>query len=192
MKTSIKISREHSDIKMPAKRAEDAGYDVFVDPKWLAEQEDGAVIIMPNETVMLPTGLRSVIKSGYYAQIQERGSTGVIGMKYGAGVIDSNFRGVWSVVLTNCSNKAKVITTPENYDKLIKKSVELLKDNFPEDENINEEYVKSIHTFYDSNKGVAQFVLLPVPVVRIDEVTVEDILAETSERGEDKLGSTNK
>lgn len=193
MKTSIKFSREHDGIKIPSRRGEDAGCDLYVDPKWLAEQEEGAIVILPNETVMLSTGLRSVIKIGYYAQIQEKGGSGTVGLKYGSGVIDSGFRGIWNVVVTNCSQKPIVITTPENYERLVKKSVEELKELHPDaTEEITEDFVKALHTFYNSSKGVAQFVLLPVPQVRIEEVSIEEILATPSERGEGKLGSTDK
>lgn len=190
MKTSVKFAREHELVKLPTKRAEDAGYDLYVDPKWLNEQADKAVIIYPNQTVMMPTGLRSVIKSGYYAQIQERGSTGVKGMKYGAGVIDSGFRSTWNVVITNCDRKPIVITTEENFNRLIAEGTKALQEAHPEDE-ITEEGVRGLYTFYSSAKGIAQFVLLPVPQVRIDEITVEELMEFESERMEAKLGSTN-
>ncbi|MGL5712184.1 MAG: hypothetical protein ACRCX7_02555 [Cetobacterium sp.] len=190
MKTSVKFAREHELVKLPTKRSEDAGYDLYVDPKWLNEQADKAVVIYPNQTVMIPTGLRSVIKPSYYAQVQERGSTGVKGMKYGAGVIDSSYRGVWNVVLTNCDRKPIIITTESNFDRIMEDGLKVLQEKHPEDE-ITKEKVRGLYTFYSSSKGIAQFVLLPVPQVRIDEVTVEELMEFESERMENKLGSTN-
>lgn len=169
--TKIFFSRENESVILPSKRDTDAGYDLYVDPEYLNEV-GGVIKINPNETVMIPTGIRSVIDSGYYAQIQERGSTGTKGMKYGAGVIDSNFRGVWNVVITNCSEKTIAIM------KDIEDGVEGCCCN---------KLIK-----YPANKGIAQCVILPVPKVEIEEISKEDLLKHESVRGEGLLGSSGK
>jgi dUTP pyrophosphatase len=163
LQTTIKFSRENELVKLPTKSEEDAGFDLYVDPEWLKEQ-GGEVIITPQETKLFPTGLRSVIEPNYYAQIQERGSTGVKALKYGAGVIDSGFRGVWQVLITNCSNKSIRISNHE----------------------------KEGYIHYSALKGIAQFVVLPVPKTSIEEATIDEVLKTPSHRGEGMLGSSGK
>jgi len=163
LQTTIKFSKENKWVKLPTKSEEDAGFDLYVDRKWLKEQ-GGEFIINPQETKMLSTGLRSVIEPEYYAQLQERGSTGVKALKYGAGVIDSSFRGVWQVIVTNCSNKPIRISNHE----------------------------KEGYTHYSALKGIAQFVILPVPKTIIEEITVDEVLKTSSNRGEGMLGSSGK
>lgn len=97
-KVIIKFSRENERCIIPTKTNENAGYDLYADPTIQA------VLLAPLETKPISTGIRSVIPENYYAQIQERGSTGIKAMKYGAGVIDSSYRGIWNIVLTNCSD----------------------------------------------------------------------------------------
>ena len=64
---------------IPTKRAEDAGRDLY--PCF----EQDFMIIHPLETELIPTGIATAFSPKYYAQIQERGSTGSKGIKYGAG-----------------------------------------------------------------------------------------------------------
>ena len=65
--------------KIPTKREEDAGRDIY------ACFDEHFMIIEPLETKLVPTGVAMAISSDYYAQLQERGSTGSKGIKYGAG-----------------------------------------------------------------------------------------------------------
>ena len=62
-----------------AKKDEDAGRDLY------ACFDEDYVVISPLETKLIPTGIATAFSSKYYAQIQERGSTGSKGIKYGAG-----------------------------------------------------------------------------------------------------------
>lgn len=163
----IKFSKENYRCTIPSKSEENAGYDLYIDP--IANREQ--IIIKPLETKMLSTGIRAVIPEDYYAQIQERGSTGVKAMKYGAGVIDSSYRGIWNIVITNCSNKDIVL-----YDDTISGTVDA-------DPNT---------ILYPMSKAIAQFVLLPVPKVEIEEISPEEVLSNKTERMEGKLGSSGK
>ena len=45
---------------------------------------------------------------------------------------------------------------------------------------------------YPNTKAIAQVLFLPVPVLNVVEVSVEEIQAQTSERGEGALGSSGK
>lgn len=166
----LKVSRENDKVVIPNKREGDAGYDAFIDPVWFEEKYKGYLKIKPRETVMLSTGIRTQFSSDYYLQFEERGSTGTIAMKYGAGVVDSNFTGVLNVIITNCGDKDIIL-----YDE---KSVF----TYTEDGAIN----------YPISKAVAQFVMLPVPKVEVIEVYPESIINRETERGENMLGSTNK
>lgn len=163
----IKFSKENHRCIIPSKSIENAGYDIYADP--IANGKE--VIIKPLETKMIPTGIRAVIPEDYYAQIQERGSTGVKAMKYGAGVIDSSYRGIWNIVITNCSDKDIVI-----YDDTVTGEVGV---------DLNAIY-------YPMTKAIAQFVLLPVPKVEIEEISPEEVLSNKTERMEGKLGSSGK
>ena len=118
---------------------------------------------------MIPTGLRSVIEPNYYAQLFERGSTGSIGMKYSAGVVDASYRGEWNVFITNSNSKPILIT-----DKV----------------NKTEKHDNII--MYPKSKAIAQFVVLPVPTVEIEEVSFETIMSYKSNRMEGKLGDSGK
>ncbi len=163
----IKFSKENYRCIIPSKKIGDAGADLYADPI----ANGPSVVIKPLETKMIPTGIRAVIPEDYYAQIQERGSTGVKAMKYGAGVIDSSYRGVWNIVITNCSNKNIVL-----YDDTITSEVDA-------DPNT---------ILYPMTKAIAQFVLLPVPKVEIEEISPEEVLSNKTERMEGKLGSSGK
>lgn len=152
--------------KIPTKRDEDAGRDLY------ACFDEEYIIIYPHTTALVPTGIATAFSKDYYAQIQERGSTGSKGIKYGAGVIDSGYRGEWFVPITNCNDIPIIII------KDVGKAEEL----FP--------FSKKI--VYPYSKGIAQFVMLPVPKFEEVEVTLEDLQNIKSERGAGKLGSSDK
>ena len=152
--------------KIPTKRDEDAGRDLY------ACFDEEYIIIYPHTTALVPTGIATAFSKDYYAQIQERGSTGSKGIKYGAGVIDSGYRGEWFVPITNCNDIPIIII------KDVGKAEEL----FP--------FSKKI--IYPYSKGIAQFVMLPVPKFEEVEVSLEDLQNIKSERGSGKLGSSDK
>ena len=86
--------------RVPSKRAEDAGYDIY----GIANQEEvnrGTYIFVPGEVRMIPTGLRTEIPQGYVGIIKERGSTGSKGLAVRCGVIDSGYRGEWFIGIVN-------------------------------------------------------------------------------------------
>lgn len=170
----IKFSRENDRCVLPSKEEGNAGYDLYIDPKWFEDNYSIFLDIYPNQTVMLSTGIRSIIPNDYYAQIQERGSTGIKAMKYGAGVIDASYRGVWNIVITNCSNKVIRLYGSEYYDSKYK-----LNSLFD-------------YELYSINKAIAQMVLLPVPKVEVMKITPNEVLNDTTDRMEGKFGSTGK
>lgn len=150
---------------IPTKKDEDAGRDLY------ACFDEDYVVISPLETKLIPTGIATAFSSKYYAQIQERGSTGSKGIKFGAGVIDSGFRGEWFVPITNCNSVDLVIA---------KKDV------------VIEGYEDQEYILYPYEKAIAQFVMIEVPKFTEREVSLEELQSIKSERGMGALGSSGK
>ena len=150
---------------IPTKTGENAGRDLY------ACFEEDYIVIKPLQTKLIPTGIATAFNEKYYAQIQERGSTGSKGIKFGAGVIDSGYRGEWFVPITNCNDVDLVIS---------KKDVTL---------NFHEDYK---YILYPYEKGIAQFVMLEVPKFEEKTISLEELQSIKSERGTGALGSSGK
>lgn len=160
----IKFARLTMDAKIPSKRKEDAGYDVY--PNF----EGKCMIINKGETVKIGTGICSAIPNEYCFKLEERSSTSLKGLKISGGVIDSGYRGEWNVAIYNGTNKEIIITKqPEKY-------------NFCENDYI----------IYPYSKAIAQALLVPVPNTKTTEVSYDELLKENSERGSCGFGSTGK
>lgn len=154
--------------KMPTKRDEDAGFDIYSD-----SAED--IILKPNETKFFSTGLRSAFPSNYWIEIKERGSTGAVGLSVRSGVIDSGYRGEWKIMLTNV-NKYPVVFS-HTVDKVTYIKGKIFKNK-----------VKKV--IYPLSKAIAQAVVIPLPHIECrqwDETQVED-----SERGQTGWGASGK
>lgn len=147
---------------IPSKRDEDAGYDIY------ANFEDDAIVIKPNETKLIPTGICSAFSEKYVAILKERGSTGTKGMGQRCGVIDSGFRGEWFVPITNHNNRPIVI---------VKKDVLL------------EDFDCIIYPY---EKAICQAVMVEVPKLQVKEVDLHTIKNFKSERQDGALGSSKK
>ncbi len=158
----IYFSKTREGAKIPCKRIEDAGFDIYP-----CFNED-YIIIPPNESRMIPTGLASAFENNYVMVLFERGSTGVKNMARRAGIIDSGFRNEWQVVIYNGNTKPVVIH----------------KENHVFDE---ENYIS-----YPYSKAIAQALLLPVPPSEIKEILYSDLKNIKSERGLGMLGSSGK
>jgi dUTP pyrophosphatase len=172
--SELLFAKLNPDAIIPSKRDEDAGYDIY--PVY---DKTGAFLLYPHTTTAIPTGLASVIPEGYYGQIQERGSTGVEGIKYGAGVIDSGYRGEWFICLTN-TNEYPILIFKD--DASYREAVHNLK--------VNENIVNAKP--YGPAKAIAQVVLHKVPEMEVREITAEELKTYGSERGTGALGSSNK
>lgn len=159
----IKWAKVREDAIIPTKRDEDAGYDVY------ANFEDEYIAIPPHETVMIPTGIASAIPNDYFFQVEERGSTGTIGMKKSSGIIDSGYRGEWFIPISNVNDKFLYIT----------KEVDSVKD-----------LANAI--YYPYSKAIAQAVLLPVPRVNAEVIPYEELEKIPSARGKSALGDSGK
>ncbi len=162
------------DAILPTKRDEDAGYDIY------ANFEADTFVIKPFETRTVPTGIASCFTSDYYIQVEERGSTGKIGMKRSAGVVDSGYRGEHFIFITNVNKKALVIS---------KKSAEELGKSFVDD---GKKYKTKKCIIYPFTKAIASIVVLPVPKMKITEISYDELKAIPSERKCGKIGSSGK
>lgn len=150
---------------IPTKENENAGYDIY------ACFENDYMCINPHETKLIPTGIACAVSEDYYLQIQERGSTGSKGMKYGAGVIDSGYRGEIFIAITNTNKIPLYITKGE-----------LPTNIYP--------YTDAI--FYSYDKAIAQAVVHNVPKMNSQEITYEELCSIPSNRGDGNIGSTGK
>lgn len=173
MTANIKFAKVRSDAKIPSKRDEDMGFDIY------ACFDDEMMIIGPHGTELIPTGIASSCNKKYGFVLRERGSTGSKGIALRAGVIDSGYRNEWFVCLTNTTDKMLCIS---------KLSVEETILQFAGDSRDN---LKNI-IVYPYDKAIAQALLVPVPETKVKEVSYETLQNIKSERGFGRLGSSNK
>lgn len=165
-KVKVFFAKGNPSVKIPSKIEENMGFDVY------ANFQDEYMIILPHETKMIPTGLYSAVSAEYALVLKERGSTGTKGMGQRCGVIDSGYRGEWFVPITNLNEKPIIITKETNPTTL---------------EILAEDYI-----VYPYTKAITQAVLLPVPKVKVCEISLEELMTIESVRGNGKLGSSNK
>lgn len=163
----ILFAKLDKNAKIPTKREEDAGYDIF------ACFDEDYIIINPSETVKINTKIASCFPVEYCMILKERGSTGVLGFGQRAGVIDSGYRNEWLVPVTNHNEKPIII----------------VKDNYKEKEEYKQNSYKYIE--YSYNKAICQALLIEVPKSKSVEVSYEEILNIKSERMMEGFGSTN-
>ena len=169
MHTTVKFAKVRPTAKIPTKRDEDAGYDIY------ANFEEPFILINPHETVMIPTGIASACDTDYCFVLKERGSTGTKGMAQRCGIIDSGYRSEWFVPITN---------TTDDYI-IIAKSDDTSTDVF------GSSPMRRIIR-YPYEKAICQALVIPVPTVDVEEYTYEELLSIPSSRGMGALGSSGK
>lgn len=162
----ILFARLREDAKIPFKRNEDAGYDIY------ASFKEDHMKLEPHETKMIPSGLICAFSSDLVMQLWERGSTGTKGIGQRCGVIDSGYRDEIFVPITNHNTKPLLITKETNESVLA-----TLKDDF---------------IIYPYTKAICQGLMEFVPPTTTKEMLPEEIRAIPSERGCGKLGSSGK
>lgn len=170
MTMNVKFAKVRPDAKIPSKRVEDMGFDIY------ACFDEDYIVINPHETKLIPTGIASSCDAGYGFVLRERGSTGSKGIALRAGVIDSGYRNEWFVGLTNTTNNVLFISKlseSETYDRYY-------------DDIMPKSFV------YPYSKAIAQALVMPVPEVEIEELTYAELQIIPSERGLGSLGSSGK
>ena len=169
----LKIAKIRETAKMPSRREEDAGFDLY------ADFEEDFFVIDAFETRPVPTGIAIAFSSKWYAQIEERGSMAKLGIKKSGGVFDSGYRGEYFIMLYNTNDKPFVISK--------------LEDNTPEEFEVDgKTYKKDECVMYPYSKAICQLVVQEIPVMEEKEISYEELQAIASERGTGKFGSSGK
>lgn len=168
-KPYLKVKLLHKEAKLPEKRDEDAGYDLY------GIYENEFELMMPGDLKLIPTGISIEIPNDWVFYVAERGSTGSKGISRRCGVVDSGYRGEIFVATNNTSNKPIIFCKDVNSEEL---------DKFLEENSLEKDKV----TLYPQSKGIAQGMLLYCPHVEVEEV--HDL--SDSLRGDGALGSSQK
>lgn len=168
--TEVKFAKVHPNATIPSKRDEDMGFDIY------ACFDEDYIVINPHETKLIPTGIASACNPEYGFLVFERGSTGSKGIARRCGVIDSGYRNEWFIGLTNTTDKVMFIS------------------KLSEKETYNKHYDKTMPKsfVYPYSKAIAQVLVIPVPKVKVNEISYDELKNIDSERGLGKLGSSNK
>lgn len=173
MEANVKFAKVRPDAKIPSKRDEDMGFDIY------ACFDEDYILINPHETKLIPTGIASVCDTGYGFVLRERGSTGSKGIALRAGVIDSGYRNEWFVGLTNTTNQKLFISKLSENEMCNTMGYTLYAWN-------------DCCFYYPYSKAIAQALVIPVLEVEVEEISYEDLQAIPSERGLGALGSSGK
>lgn len=181
---------------IPTKENENAGYDIY------ACFDEDFIVIPAHTTKLIPTGIAAAVSDKYYLQVHERGSTGSKGMKYGAGVVDSSYRGeifvcinnvnLEDIVISKLSEKELIEKYAEEDDDLFFYNYMKIKYGDGEHDEIFVDKNKLLSIFYPYSKAIAQLVVHEVPVMNVKEITYEELKAIPSKRGTGALGSSGK
>lgn len=152
---------------IPTKRKEDAGYDLYpcFEENWME--------IPSLQTVLVPLGVASAFDSDYVLFLKERGSSGIKGLSIRAGVMDSGYRGEYLAPITNVNTKPVRIIKKAALDAL--------------DEAEKERFIA-----YPYEKACMQGVLLQMPQIESEEISLDDLQAIPSARNDGRLGSSGK
>ncbi len=151
-------------VKSPTRGTErSAGIDFFVPDEW---NEGNPYSIYPGKSVLIPSGIKSKIPEGYaLIAFNKSGVATKKGIIVGAEVVDEDYQGEIHLHLIN---------TNQPYE------------NFGEG-------------FYSRESGIVeiipgekliQFVLLPINYQKPEEVELDQLYEETTERGDGGFGST--
>lgn len=190
------FSKVNPNAIIPTKEKENAGYDIY------ACFDRDFFIIPPHSTELVPTGIASAISDKYYLGVAERGSTGKIGMKYSAGVIDSGYRGEIFIGLSNINDVPIVISKltreelEENYGKIgYGETIYMTEEEYEDLIYLEdyEEYDNLTCIIYPYSKAIAQLIVHEVHnEVVSKEISYEELQSVPSKRGTGSLGSSGK
>jgi len=170
----IYFAKIREGAKIPTKRAEDAGYDLY------ALFDGDYFVIEAGQTKAVPTGLATAFSKKYYAQVEERSSMAKLGIKKSGGVIDSGYRGEYFIMTYNTNKVPFVISKIE-------------KDNMPAEFEVDgKKYKKDEAIIYPYTKAICELVMHIVPRLKEKEVSYDELLKFTSERKTGGFGSSNK
>ena len=173
-KNEIYFSKIREGAKIPSKRDEDAGYDMY------ACFDEDFLVIEPGETRAVPTAIAIAFNKKYYAQIEERSSMAKLGIKKSGGVFDSGYRGEYFIMTYNTNKKPFIIS---------KAAADELEDKIEINGKI---YKKSESIIYPYTKAICQIVMQEIPKLKSYEISYDELKEIDSERKAGGFGSTNK
>ena len=160
---TIRFAKLRPGAVIPSKRDEDSDYDLY------ACFDEEELVIPAFSTRLIPTGLISAFDASLGVKFEERGSNtkwcGIVQ----AGVIDSGYRGEWLCAMYNGNPVPVHLTKAADEVRRL-------------DDRVLVPYAKAICQFHVRE-------ILPVDV---REVSADEVLACTSERGAGRLGSSGK
>lgn len=191
------FAKVKSSAIIPTKEKENAGYDIY------ACFDEDYLIIPPHSTKLIPTGIASAISDKYYLGVAERGSTGKIGMKYSAGIIDSGYRGEIFIALTNINDVDIIISklSREELEKLYGEELENSKSTIMNDTDNDtliyledyDEYSNLTCIIYPYSKAIAQLIVHEVHnEIITKEISYDELMSIPSKRKTSSLGSSGK
>jgi len=90
----VLLKKLHRNARLPERKYQSAGYDLF-------PINEGCIV--QGKRAIIDLGFATEFDPGWVALIFDRGGMGIKGMIRLAGVIDSDYRGEWKVVLHNLS-----------------------------------------------------------------------------------------
>jgi dUTP pyrophosphatase len=193
MTTNIKFAKVRPEAKIPSKRDEDMGFDIY------ACFDEDYMVIEPHETKLIPTGIASACDIDYGFVVFERGSTGSKGIARRCGVIDSGYRNEWFIGLTNTTKNTLFITklsAEETINRFIEDwatKINKAGNKATEDVlRVEAEYLTTNNIMYPYSKAIAQALVVPVPKTEVEEVSYEELQNIKSARGLGALGSSGK
>ena len=166
-------------VEVPTKSREDLGFDVK------AHFDEDEMVFKPFETKLVPTGLYTAVDENWGLIAKEKGSTGKLAMRCGAGVIDSGYRGEIFIALTNDNPHYLVITKDDN---LTSPTMGKITVQHPSNPNLATEKEAM---FYPYKKGICQLIVVRNPEVKSNVLSIEELQQIPSKRGTGKLGSTD-
>ena len=160
--------KEEADI--PYKRDEDGAFDLY------ACFDEQTMLLEPQTSKLIPTGIASAFPEEHAFIFYERGSTGVKNLKVNAGVIDSGYRGEWFVCLYN-GNRIPVVISKldENQTQCV----------------VNYWGIKDF-IYYPYEKAIAQALYINVQNNEVKEITFDQLKNMKSARMDGMLGSSKK
>lgn len=156
----IKFAKKSSDVIMPKKLEKDTGFDIF------AYFNEDYIIVLPHQTVKIPTGIYSAFSQDYVVILKEKSSTGSIGISQRSGIINSSDRGEWLIPITNLNTTPLIIA--KNYVNVqeVKKLHEEIFCNYDE---------KSRVQIYPYEKAICQAIIIPAPKIKLIEITYQEL-----------------
>jgi dUTP pyrophosphatase len=145
--SNIKFCKTHENSKLPHKtHSADAGYDLF----WCPEKSEDWIYINPNESKVLPTGLKVYFPEGYVLEVKNRSGMASKGLVVGACIVDSTYAGEIFVNLHNISNSPKKITVGDKIAQFLVYKIEA-----PRIEEITNTELEECHR--NSSRGSGAF-----------------------------------